>query len=766
MQTPRDRTGSGGDRSGAGKRRLPSISRRTLLLGAAAGGGLALAWGIWPRSYEHQADTTESETAFGAFLKIDRSGQIIVMVPQAELGQGVFTLFAQILADELGADWRTVAVQPAPPGPLYANPTLLRQWFSGPLADALGSASDSAIEDYARRYTMVLTGGSTSVANFRDALREAGAAARVLLCMAAADRWGVAWESCDIVQGIVTDGTNRARIGALAEEAAAFTPPEALPFRPEVRDDGLIGTDAPRLDVPAKIDGSANYAADIRLPDMIYASIRQGPVNALNLESMNEAAAKAVPGMIGIVQEAGWVAVTGRNWWAANQALSRLDPVFRLDGAELDDGAIDTALEAAFESGNGGRYFSRGDLEPVFDGASAVTATYDVAPALHLALEPMAATARVRPEGVEVWMPAQAPTIARDAVARALDVPERDVTIYPLFAGGSFGLKMEVDAGVQAALIARAAKAPVQLMWSRAEDIIRDYPRPPARARMVAKLGPTGLIEGWSAKVAAPAALAQQWRRIAHGRTRAEARGDTADKTDNLAVSGMDVPYAIPNFAVDHFPADIALPTGRWRGNADSYGCFFSESFIDELAVFSNIEPLSFRMQLLGNHPRLAQCLAAVTALGDWQGGVPGSGQGLACHSMAGGHIAVLVEAGLSQGRVAVKKISAVADCGRLINPAIARQQIEGGLIFGLAMALGGAPNYAGSLPANLRLGDYGLPRLADVGQVAVEFIGNSGPQSGLGEIGVPAVAPALASALATITGRRYRRLPITGESA
>lgn len=744
---------------------LPRLSRRGLLIGAAAGGGLALAWAVWPRNYDQTADTSEGETAFGAFLKIDGNGQVIVLVPQAELGQGVFTLFAQIVADELGADWRTVAVQPAPPGPLFANRLLLREWFSGPVSEATGSWGAAAIDDYAQRYAMVLTGGSTSLANFHDDLREAGASARVLLCMAAAERWGVAWETCDISQGLVTDGTNRARIGVLAEEAAAFTLPDELPYRPEVREDALIGTDATRLDVPSKIDGSANYAADIRLPDMIYASIRQGPVNAVSLESVDEAAAKVVPGMIGIVKEPGWVAVTGRNWWAANQALNALNPVFRLGGPEVDDAAIDTALETAFESSDGGRYFSRGDLAPVFAGATVVTAAYDVGPSLHLAPEPMAATARVRPEGVEVWMPTQAPTLARQAIATALNVSERDVVIYPLFAGGSFGLKMEVDAGVQAALIARAAKAPVQLMWSRSEDIIRDYPRPPARARMVAKLGPTGLIDGWSAKVATPAALAQQWRRIAHGRTRVGACADTARKVDNLAVAGMDVPYAIPNFAVDHFPVDIGLPTGRWRGNADSYGCFFSESFIDELATIAGIEPLSFRMQLLGNHPSLAQCLAAVTTLGGWQGGAAGSGQGLACHRMKGGNIAVMVEAAMSQGRVSVKRILAVADCGRLINPSIARQQIEGGLIFGLAMALGGTPTYERSLPQHMRLRDYGLPKLADVGDVTVEFIGNSGPSTGLGELGVPAVAPALANALATISGRRYRRLPITGDN-
>jgi isoquinoline 1-oxidoreductase beta subunit len=747
------------------------LSRRTLLTGAAAGGGLALAWAIWPRRYDQQADTAEGETAFGAFVKVDRSGQVIVMVPQAELGQGVFTLLAQIVADELGADWRTVAVQPAPPGPVYANRLLARQWFDGPVRRSFGSWGDQLVEERAQRSMLMLTGGSTSVPAFHDDLRQAGAAARVLLCMAAAARWDVAWESCDIVGGIVSDGTRKLRIGDLAQEAAAFKPPAVLPYRPEIRDDALVGTDAPRLDIPAKIDGSANYAADIRLPDMIYAAIRQGPVNAVRLTSINEGAARKVQGMIGIVRPseegAGWVAVTARNWWAANQALDRLDPVFQLDGPAVDDASIDRALDAAFESEDGARYFRRGDLGPVFDKARIVRADYDVGPALHLALEPMAATARVRESDVEVWMPTQAPVLARQAIARALDVPEKSVTIYPLFAGGSFGIKMEVDAGVQAALIARAARAPVQLMWSRSEDIIRDCPRPPARARMAAKLGPTGLVEGWSAKVAAPSALAQVWRRVGDGETRRAALASTAQSSDALSVSGMDLPYAIPHFAVDHYPADTGLPAGRWRSNADSYGAFFSESFIDELATVSGVEPLSFRMQMLGNHPRLAQCLTSVAALGGWQGGVRGSGQGLACHMMSGGYIAVMIEAGFAEGRIAVKRLLAVADLGRLVNPGIARQQIEGGLIFGLAMAMGASPSYRNSLPTAMRLRDYGLPRLADVGDVMVEFLeGSLGGPIGVSEIGVPAAAPALASALATLTGKRYRSLPITGSAA
>jgi isoquinoline 1-oxidoreductase beta subunit len=742
---------------------LPQVSRRRLLTGAAAGGGLLLAWTVWPRDYGARLATSPGETALGAFLKIDTSGQVIVMVPQAEMGQGVFTLLPQILADELGADWRTVAVQPAPPSALYANTLFASTWMESDLSRATGSMGTYVLEEIARRETMMLTGGATSIPMFRDAYQEAGAAARALLCQAAAARWDVDWETCDIRDGLVTDGKRTLKFGELAAEAATFPVPEMLPYRAPDRDDTIIGTELPRLDVPAKIDGSANYAADIRLPDMIFASIRQGPVGAGRLLSMNEAAARKVPGVVGIVRRDGWVAVTASNWWAANQALGRLDPVFDAAGPLLDDALIARALDAGLNGDGGRRFYAQGDLASVFDGATIATATYSAAPALHLALEPMAATARVREGDVEVWMPTQAPVFARRAIADALGVRESSVTVYPLFAGGSFDRKLDHEAGVQAAFIAREAKVPVQLMWSRSEDIVQDRPRPPAKARMAARLGPGGLVRGLSARVAMPAALAETWRRVAHGESAAEARAYAGPGTDRAAVSGLVPPYAIPNLTIDHYPVDIPLPTGRWRANADSLNAFFVESFMDELAQISSVEPLSFRMQMLGGNPRLARCLTSVATLGGWQGGIRGSGQGLACHMMQGGCIAVLVQAALAGGHIRIERVVATADIGAPINPMIARQQIEGGLIFGLASAMGGGVGYKGALPHAMRMGAYGLPRMADIGEVSVELVRSSEPALGMSEIGVPAAAPALANALATLTGRRMRSLPLTG---
>lgn len=735
------------------------IDRRTLLVGGGAAAGLLIAWGAWPRDYQPNLTVAPNETLFNAFLKIDTAGQIIVIVPQLEMGQGVTTVLPQILADELGADWRTVAVQMAPVNPLYANSLLTEQWMDADWARATGGAGSWTVREYARRSAIMLTGGSTSLAMFGPAYREAGAAARVLLCKAAAARWDVTWESCDIVDGLVTDGKRKLKIGELAGDATGFALPEFLPER-QGSEGRLIGKDVPELDLPSKIDGSHNYAADIRLPDMVYASIRQGPIGATRLLAVNEAAAKAITGFLRIVKTDRWVAVVAANWWAANRALDALDPRFEVTGTPLSTASIDTALTKAFASEDGRRLYAQGALD-AFNGARAMKAEYSVAPALHLAIEPPCATARVSDGKAEVWAATQAHSFCRRAVADALGLDETAVTLYPLSAGGSFDRRYEHEPAVQAALIAKETGRPVQLMWSRAEEIIQDRPRPPAKARMAAVLARGGAIQAWSAKVAAPSALIETWDRIAHGTDPRAATQSAASRASRHALSGMTTPYAMANFAVDHYPADIGLPTGSWRSNADSYSAFFTESFIDELARQAGIEPMSFRIQMLGGQPRLAHCLTTAAAMGGWQGGIDGSGQGIACHAMDGSFIAVMAEASLEGGRLNVRRIVAAVDCGDQPHRDIARQQIEGALIFGLASAMGGAGDYRGGLPRRAIMGRLGLPRLGDIGEVSVELIESTAPPSGVEQIGVPAIAPAIANALFTVTGQRHRTLPL-----
>ena len=737
------------------------LDRRTLLVGAGASAGLLLAWGAWPRSSRPNLNTAPGETVFNAFLKIDKAGRVLVVVPQAETGQGVTTLLPQILADELGADWRTVGVQSAPINPLYANTLLASEWLASDWSRLAGGAGNWAIEQYATRRALMLTGAGTSVPMFHRAYKEAGAAARVLLCQAAAARWDVSWESCDIQNGIISDGGQRTlKIGEVAAEAAEFELPEILPFRQD-QVDRLFGQDLPRLDTPSKIDGSHNFAADVRLPDMVFASIRQGPIGDAVLTRVNEQAAKSVTGFIKLVRAERWVAAVATNWWAANKALDLSDPVFELSSTPVSSASIDASLEEAFSGSDGRRLYSRGDLKPLFDNATILASEFTVAPGLHLALEPPCATARVTDGLAEIWMPAQAPALARSAIADALDLPEQQVVLYPLHAGGSFGRKMDFEVGVQAASIAKDVGRPVQLLWSRLEDVIQDRPSAPAHARMAAKLGRNGAIEGWLAKVAAPCAMTQTWKRIADRKLPHEASHDTANASSRLAVAGMELPYALPNWAVDHFPADVGLPLGFVRGNAHLHGAFFTESFIDELAHLAGMEALSFRIQMLGGNPRLAHCLTTVGSMGGWQGGIEGSGQGLAAHVIDGAYVAVMVEAAIEGGRLKVGRVIAAVDGGEQVNPDIARQQVESGIIYGLASAMGASVPYAKGMPTRSIISRMGLPQLQDIGEVTVELIRSTAPPAGLSEIGAPAIAPAIANALFTVTGQRFRQLPI-----
>jgi len=743
-----------------------AMNRRRFLVGGGAVAGLLIAWGVWPRSYAPNLAVASNETLINAFLKIDTSGQIIVVVPQLEMGQGVNTVLPQILADALGADWRTVAVQGAPVSPLYANSLLAGHYMKGAWATLAEDASEWAVREYATRNAMMLTGGATSVRMFADAYRDAGLAARVLLCKAAAARWGVDWQSCSISQGLVTDGQRTLRIGELATDAATFVLPETLPAMSGEGEERLWGRDVPRIDLPSKVDGSHNFAADVRLPDMVFASIRQGPAGALRLKSVREAEAKKTIGFLQLVQREKWVAAIGTNWWAANKALDAVDPVFEVageqdSGARLDTFFIEKALDEAFDSEAGGRLYQSGDLATSFKEARLIRADYRVAPALHLSVEPPCATARVTDELAEIWVASQAPAFCRAAVADALGMSESQVVLYPLSAGGSFGRRMDHDAAVQAAVIAQELKRPVQLLWSRAEDIITDRPRPPAHARMFAKLVAGGRIEGLSAKVAAPSADREIWARVARGASERAAMQEAGKAADPRAISGLPSLYAIPHFAVDHYPVTLPLPSGRWRSNADSYSCFFTESFMDELAQEAGIDPFSFRIRHMGAQPRMAQCLSTAAAMGGWQGGIMSSGQGLACHAMDNGYIAVMIQANMVGGRINVKTITAVADIGDQPHPDIARQQIEGGLIFGLAAALGGAAEYEEGLPKRAIMGRMGLPRLADIGDIMVEIMPSESDPAGVGQIGVPAVAPALAGALYTLTGKRYRDLPL-----
>ncbi|MEO9635486.1 MAG: molybdopterin cofactor-binding domain-containing protein [Parasphingorhabdus sp.] len=744
------------------------LNRRKFLVGTGAVAGLVVAWAFWPRRYEPNVAATENEQVFGAFLKISEDGLVTVVVPQSEMGQGVYTVLPQILADELGADWRTVAVEPAPINPLYSNHLLAAQWAESQMPAGIGKLAESEkLQWVAQKVTIpdqyMLTADSTSIPAFAQSFREAGAAARVLLTKAAAAKWDVDWEVCTVENGVISNGEKTVRFGELVRDAANQVLHDPVPFRPAGAGN-LIGQDVPRLDMPSKLDGSANFAGDIRLPDMVFAAVRQGPIGETSLKSFNRDGASKITGFIDVVESEQWIAAVATNWWAANRALDLMSPVFETKGFMADSDKIDTALEEALEDGPGIRFVSRGDTEAVFEEDTVFRARYHAAAALHAPIETRTATAEFVDGSLALWMATQAPAAAVQAAARALNIGQDRVTLYPMLSGGSFDHNLDNDIAAQVAKIAKKMDRPVQLVWSRPEDLMHDHYRAPSHARFDAAMAKAGRVDAMQIKIAAPPSAREQVKRLFDAMDNVEAMRSSIGEADIKAIDGLDIPYDIPNLTVDHHSAFVGVPTGNWRSNAHSSNVFYLESFIDELAANAGIEPLSFRMQMMNNQPRLARCLTSVATMAAWDGGLDNSGQGMACHSMRGGHIAVIASASRGASGLEVRRISATVDIGRIIHPDIARQQIEGGIIFGLAMALGSATGFANGLPTARRLSDLSLPRLAEIPPIQIEFIRSDEDPVGYEELGVPAVAPAVANALFSATGVRLRQIPLFGE--
>lgn len=758
-----------------------ALTRRRLLIGAAAAGGLLVAWNFWPRTYSGVLTPGEGEFGFGAWLTIGTDGVVTVAVPQLEMGQGVTTLLPQVVAHELGADWRQVAVLPVPPNGAQANAVLAAKWavLWSDFPALAGNADSRLTQRFARGDAFVATADGTTLAAYEQPAREAGAAARAMLAMVAAERWGVSWEECEVRGGLVMAGERQARFGELAEDAAAMTPPDPPPLRPEPPAEVPLGGVAgeaeeltlvyPRLDLPAKVDGSLVFAADVRLPGMVHASIRHGPAGLPFLAGFDEAAAQRLRG-VRLVRSRRWIAAAADSWWQAERALSAIKPRFAGEKS-LDSAGIAGWLREAVKD-KGTVVASLGDAEAALsDGDAVFSANYDIAPAQHATLETSSATARFADGKLELWIASQAPEAARRAAAEAVGLAASDVTLYPVAAGGSFDARLEHRHAIEVAQIAKQLGRPVQLTWSRAEETKALPPRTPVAIALSAKLDPaTSLPSAWRARIACPATTREFGARLFDNLTPEAARAAASGTVDPLACEGAVPPYAIPAVSVAHIPTDLAIGTARLRGNAPAYTAFATESFVDELARRVGRDPLIFRLGMLAEQPRLAEVLRRVGRIGEWDGGQPGSGQGLALVRMdafgdetkaGGGLIACVAKARLAEGGLKVDRLTAVVDIGRIVNLDLARQQIEGGLLFGVGLAAGQSARWEKGLPQPMRLAGLELPTLADAPEVVVEFIPSTAPVFDPGELGVAVALPAIANALFAATGLRFRTLPL-----
>jgi isoquinoline 1-oxidoreductase subunit beta len=753
------------------------VTRRGVLAGTAAGGGLLVAWWLLPRTYRSPLVAAKGEQVFGAWLKIATDGVVTVAVPQLEMGQGITTLLPQIVAHELGADWRQIAVEPAPVSGAYGNVPLAQKWITlwDPRFSGVSDATDAMMATrFAGAQRFAATAAGTSLEAYELPCRTAAAAARVMLAQEAASRWGVAWEECEVAGGFVTQGENRASFGELAEAAAGWSPPDPAPLRPEPLREKPLPADAeelpayPRLDLPSKVDGSYRFAGDVRLPGMVYVSIRHGPADDSELTGFNRDGAAGIKGLEGIVESKRWLAVAATTWWSAEEALDAMKPKFAV-ASPVNSNAIAARLDTVL---TGGEAFTI--AETGFGGAALTRVDmgrrYEVEPAYAAPVETACAAARYADGRLDLWMASQAPEQARIAAARAIGLAVEDVALYPMPAGGSFDARLEHDHAIEIALIAKELGRPVQLTWPRRDELIRSRPRAPAWLLIGAQLSKAGdgAIDALRLRIATPPAAREFGQRLFGNRTSMAAIRDTTGQPDPLACEGGVPPYSLPAVLVEHVPVEIGLPVGRVRGNAYGPTTFAIECFIDEIAAKFSREPLSFRMAMLGADVRLAACLQRAAQLAGWDGGVNQSGQGLACARIGegpeAGRIACVATARQGEGGVRVTRLSAAVDIGRIINHDIARQQIEGGLVFGIGIALGNALRLRGGLPEITDYNALGLPTLADCPEMRIEFIASEAPPADPGELGAVVAPPAIANALFSATGLRLRRLPLLSD--
>ncbi|MFL6723021.1 MAG: molybdopterin cofactor-binding domain-containing protein [Sphingomicrobium sp.] len=701
--------------------KLPAVSRRTLLVGGGAGIGLVVAFLAWPKREGSPLRPGLKEPAFGPFLRIGTDGRVTLAVPQVETGQGIWTGLAQIAADELGAAWETMSVEPAPHGNPYANSLIAHNYG----------------------VTTRITAGSSSVRAFEQPLREAAAVARAMLCKAAADRWGVSAAECDTEGGFIVHESKRLAFGDVSADAAGLRAPD-MPQPRAVGAGKLAGQPLPRLDLPAKSDGSMRFASDVRLPRMIFASVRMAPPDG-RLTGFSREGAKVQQGLIDLVVHDRWLAALGETWWAADHALTRAGP--RFTGPEAGD--IDAALADALRAGKADRLFERGDYAAETKGSSPLAATYSIASTPHRSLEAPAAVARFTGDRLEVWAGTQIPDLARTVAAKAANFAQDAVTIFPMPIGDGSGSAFGLEAIPIAVELARHAGRPVSLALPPAVAQNQDAVRTPMLARMTALPASDGTIAAWSARFVGMPGLEASLA-IAQGKAQ-----------PHFAPKSAAPPYGIPAMRIDAIDAKLPIRTGYMRGGDEAITTFATESFVDEMARAMRAEPLAFRIGLLGGAPRLAQAIMTAAKIGGWDGGGPGSNLGLSCASLFGSHIGLLAEAtvGANQ-RIKVSRLVAAVDAGRIVNIGLVRQQVEGALLSALASAMVPEPSYVASMPRAAPMRGRGFERLHEVPKVEVEVIQSDEEPGGISGLGMAVLAPAVANAIAAGTGKRLRNLP------
>ncbi len=735
--------------------KLGRITRRTLLVGAVAVAGGA-AFGIWQvRRPVDNPLAPDSGATLNPYLIID-GDEITIITPRAEMGQGIQTTLAALVAEELDVDWDQVRHWHGPPSAAYYNGALMHgalpvadyamKGWQISLAETLGAAS--------KVLGLQVTGGSTSTVDAYERMRLAGAGAREALKAVAADRLGVevAQLRTEAGQVLAPDGT-KLPYGELAAEAATRPVPQ-----PALRDPSqwrLLGRSLPRLDMVAKVTGTAEFGTDIKLPGLHCAALRLCPYPGGRVTGFNPDPALAVPGVAHVIDLEDGIGVIARNTWAAMQGAQALEVDWQRGSLPASTEAMFDRIAEAFDDRRNSRMRNDGDPErAISDAPEALELEYR-APFLHHAtMEPMSATALLEEGHLTLWCGNQAPRLHQERAARAAGITPEEVTLHSTYMGGGFGRRAESDFTHYAAKLAAALPGtPIRLTYSREEDMAHGFLRPAAIARMRGAVA-DGRAVAFDAQVAAPSVSHQAIARMT---------GRRMGGPDKGHVEGLfDQPYAIPNYRVRGYLADLDVPVGFWRAVGNSQNAFFHECFIDELAHAAGADPLAFRLaHMRDEHAPSAQVLEAVAEMSDWGNPPEGRAQGVAfCHSF-GTPTAQVVELARENGSLRITRAWIACDPGRVLDPGIVRAQMESGLIYGLSVAATGQITFADGMVEQRNFPDYDALRMDSVPEISVRILENNPHMGGVGEPGTPPAAPALANAVFALTGERVRTLPL-----
>lgn len=738
---------------------VKTIARRTFLIGSAAvAGGLVVGWALvkWPLRNPLLDVLDDDDATLNPYVKIDPNG-ITIITPRADVGQGAYSVQAMLVAEELDVAWGGFTVEPGPPGKAYYNQAVLPEGmpfasindgFVARQGRALGGAISKLIG-------LQITGGSSTVPDAYEKLRAAGAVARLMLVEAAARRTGIAAAQLRTEDGhVVTPSGERLAYTSLAAEAAQLDPPSSVQLR-DPSQWRFLGKPMQRLDIVAKSTGTAQYGIDLRMPGMVYATVRTNPRLGGSMISVDDSAAKSARGVIKVVPITNGVGIIADNTWRAFRAAALLQPqwgeapypktsaeMFRIVGESFTDDRRDS------------RFRNDGDVEDAIaaGGAGVHSAEYQLPYLAHAPLEPMTAVVKLSGGRLEIWTATQIPRFLVQWAAKTAGIDEDSVTLHVLIAGGSFGRRLEDDYVRQAVQLAMAhPDVPIKLTWTREEDFTHDFPRPLAvgRGRGVAK---DGQVQAFDLGIAAPATTASQMSRI----------GLSTPGPDISIVAGAwDQPYAIPHYRVTGYRAPELVPVSSWRSVGASINGFLHESFLDELIHAAGADPLRERLRLCTHEPS-RRVLEAVAEMSGW--GSPmgtGRGRGVALTVSFGVPVAEVVEVTDTPNGIRIDRVFVAAEVGRVLDPVNFENQVQGAVIWGLGHAMNAEITYADGIAEQTNFHRFETIRMKQVPEIVVRALETGPAVRGIGEPPVPPAAPALANAIFAATGTRVRELPM-----